>query len=411
MLRRLNGFQLILAATAVSGVAGYLVTWLVYRQIGAAPYAIFAIFWAALFLVVGGLSGIQQEITRATQPVRSQPRKQRHEARNFGLALAVIVFVLIVATAFSWATAVFQDLGWSLVWPLAVGAGCYVLVATLGGSLYGLSNWRPLAVMIVADGVLRLALLVLVLAMTHDPVVLAWAVALPFPLVILLLWPFIRTGLAGRSVIDVDVKTLSWNVSRTVLASISSAVLISGFPLVLGVFGQAEEPAVLGELIFAITLARAPLIIIALSLQSYFVVQFRDRAATWWKSFLQVQGIILGGGVVIAVLGWLFGPALFGWISGQPVTLGGTYFAIMAVSSALVAALCVSAPAVLARSQHVAYSLGWAIAAIATVAVMLLPMEFMSKVALALILGPAAGLLVHLAALLHQRQIRQRLFL
>lgn len=404
MLRRLNGFQLILAATAISGIAGYLVTWFVYRQIGAAAYATFAIFWAALFLVVGGLSGIQQEITRATRPLPPESLQQRNAAKTFGVALAVVIFVLILATASLWATAVFRDLGWSLVWPLAVGSACYVLVATLAGSLYGLSNWRPLAAMIVADGVLRLLLLVVVLAMTQDPVVLAWAVALPFPLVILLLWPFLRAGLAGQGVIDVGFKALSWNVSRTVLASISSAVLISGFPLVLGVFGRAEQPALLGELIFVITLVRAPLIIIAMSLQSYFVVQFRDQITGGWKLFLQAQGVITGGGAAIAVLGWFFGPVVFGWVSGQPVTLSGTYFAILVASSALVASLCVSGPAVLARSQHVQYSVGWVVAAIATVGIMMLPVDFQPKVALTLILGPVAGLVVHLGALVVVRR-------
>ena len=52
-----------------------------------------------------------------------------------------------------------------------------------------------------------------------DAVVLAWAVALPFPLAIVLLWPAIRRGFVGRSELDVGYRALSWNVARTVVAS------------------------------------------------------------------------------------------------------------------------------------------------------------------------------------------------
>lgn len=392
-----KGLVEILGATVIAGVAGYVVTWLVYRQVGAANYAIFAVFWAALYLVIGGISGIQQEVTRATRPASSETRARSNQARNFGVVAALCIFIFTIATAPIWAEQVFPELGWALVWPLAVGAGSYVLVATLGGTLYGLSKWRPLALMMVADGSIRLILLAVVLTMTRDTVMLAWAVALPFPLVVIGMWPFIRRTLA-RATMDVGNASLGWNVSRTVLASVSSAVLISGFPLLLGVTAKSESPALVGELIFTITLTRAPLIITAMSLQSYFVVRFREQSS-WWKPFFRVQGIIAMSGVAIAFLSWYLGPALFTWISGRAVSLDGPLLAVLATSSALVAALCVSAPAVLARSQHRAYSLGWVVAAIVTIGLMMLPIGFLPRVSLALLIGPIAGLLIHVLAL------------
>jgi hypothetical protein len=316
MLNRSNGFSLILAATVIAGVAGYLVTVLVFRQVGAALYATFAVFWAALYLVIGGLSGIQQEITRATHPIEERINPRGSRSRNFGVLTGALVFVVIISTAPVWGAAVFSDIGWALAWPLAVGAGSYVLVATLCGSLYGLSRWQSLALMISVDGVLRLAALAIGLAFTHDVIVLAWFVVLPFPLTMLILWPVIRGGLVGRSEVDVSYRALSWNVSRTVLASISTAVLVSGFPLLLGITAQSENPALVGELIFTITLTRAPLIVTVMSLQSYFIVRFRDHPDEWWKTFLVVQGIIFGSAVCLGVLGWWLGPQVFTWVSG-----------------------------------------------------------------------------------------------
>lgn len=395
-----SGATLILCATVVAGIAGYLVTWLVYRSVEPENYAIFAFFWAALYLVIGGLAGIQQEVTRATHPVAKGSQAGASRARNFAAVVAVGVFIAIVATAQLWVGAVFPEFGWSLVWPLAVGASSYVLVATLSGSLYGVSQWRPLALMISIDGLLRLGLLCVMLTFGNDVVVLAWIAAVPFPLTIMLLWPVIRAGFVGRSAIDVGYRQLSWNVSRTVLASLSTAVLVSGFPLLLGLTAPNENPVLLAELIFTLTLTRAPLIVTVMSLQSYLVVRFRDEPSRWWRSFLVVLGGLGGLAVLFAALGWWLGPWVFEWISGKPVQLDGSFIAILVASSAMVGALCVSGAAVLARSQHFVYSLGWVVAATTTVIFIALPIDFLLRVALAVTIAPVTGLFVHLVWLI-----------
>lgn len=391
----MSGFTVVIVATAIAGIAGYLVTWLVYRQVGAASYTVFAIFWAALYLVVGGLAGIQQEITRATYRIESGSRTFPSRARNFAIVASLSVFCGVLFSALLWVDSVFPQGGWTLVWPLAVGAGSYVLVATLSGSLYGISQWRSLGLMIGADGVLRLALLLVALMMTQNILVLAWVVALPFPLVILLLWPVIRGGLIGRTDLDVRYLPLVWNVSRTVLASISTAVLVSGFPLLLGVTAHAEDPALVGELIFTITLTRAPLIVTVMSLQSYLVVKFRDHPASGLVIFIRAQAVIIGGAAILALLGSWLGPIVFTWISGKPGSVDGLFIALLVGSSALVAALCVSGSAVLALSQHKIYSLGWLAAAVVTIVIMILPLALDCRVGIALIAGPVAGLLLH----------------
>jgi O-antigen/teichoic acid export membrane protein len=395
MAKLLNGFSLIVAATVVAGAAGYLVTFLVYREVGPAAYALFAVFWAALYLVVGGLSGIQQEVARATHQLRIGPALHPGRARNFAVAATAIVFVVVVATAPLWASAIFRHAGWSLVWPLAVATGSYVVVATIGGSVNGLGQWGALSLMIAVDGVLRLAFLLICTALTHDVVALAWTVALPFPLTILLLWPFLRRGLVGRSELDVGYRALTWNVTRSVVASVSTAVLVSGFPLLLGITTEEVDPKFVGELIFTITLARAPLVVTVMSLQGFFVVKFRDAREDWWISFWRIQAMIFAGAVILSVLGWWLGPSVFEWISGRSTQIGGDLLAVLVASSALVAALVVSASAVLARSAHFVYSLGWVVAAVVTLIVMFTPIEIVPRVELSLLLGPTAGLAMH----------------
>lgn len=391
-----SGTTMIFGATIIAGISGYLVTWLVLRTAGPASYALFAVFWSALYLLVGALAGVQQEITRATRPTSVIGHKHASRAVGFGFVAATVVAVLIVGTAPGWADHVFVGHGWTLVWPLTVGAAAYVLVATLCGSLYGVSQWRSLALMIAADAILRIVLVGFGLLLDFDIIGLAWLVAIPFPLVIVLLWPVVRGGFVGRSELDVGYRALTWNILRTVLASLSTALIVSGFPLLLGVVGADVNRSLLGELIFTITIARAPLIVSVLSLQSLLLVRFRDSPARSRSTFLIVMGAIGAGVVVLALAGWLLGPAVLSLLSGFPTQIHGRFIAVIVVSSGLIAALAVSASAVLAVGKHVIYLLGWVVAAVVMVGVLLSPLDFLFRVGLSLLVGPLAGLLLQL---------------
>ena len=390
---RLSGVSLIIIATGIAGVASYLVTWLVPNQIGLAHYALFAVFWSFLYLLVGTLSGIQQEVTRATRPI-TEPRGPVRAAA-FAVLVAAIVLLLILGSAPAWVSAIFPTEGWGLVAPLAVGAASYVFVAVLAGSLYGVAQWLPIALMIVVDSLLRLVGIGIVLAFTHDLVALAWAAAIPFPGALIVLWLFIRGSIVGRSELDVGYRRLTWNVARTTLAAAAASAMVSGLPFLIGISAPAAPRALVGTLILSITLARAPLIIVAMSLQSYFIVTFRARARDFWRTFLRLQALVLGGGFALAILGWLLGPLVFSLLFRGQVALEGWYVAVLVISSALVAALCISAPAVLARGRHFAYTAGWVTAAVVTVVSLALPFELTTRTVLALLAGPVAGLLIH----------------
>jgi len=393
--RRISGFMLILIATAVSGVASYAAQTLVYGGIEADDYATFAAFWSFIYLIVSALGGIQQEVTRGTREQDATAPPQINRARNFGLAASAVVFVAIVATAPLWVGAAFPELGWPLVWPLAVGTASFVMVAVLCGSLYGISQWGPLAALMSADAILRLIALVAVLVAGGGNLALAWAIALPFPAAVILLWPFIRRAIVGRTQLDVGYRAVTWNVSRTMVAAVSTGIMVSGFPLILQVTSASEPKSLVGLYVFCITLARAPLIVVAMSLQSYFIVMFRNAGVRFWGPFLKLQGAMFGGGIALAGLAWWLGPPLYELIYPGRQVPEGSFLAVLVLSSALVGSLCLAAPAVLARSEHVVYAAGWVASAILTVVMLLLPLDFTLRTVLALLVGPLAGLVVY----------------
>jgi len=403
-----GGAPSILAATLVAGVAMYLATLYVYRELGSEAYVLFAAYWSLLYLVVGSLSGVQQEITRATRVIDIQSRSKSNNTKWFAIAMSSLVAVVIVASSFLWASPLLGESGQLLVLPFALGAASYVIVAALAGSLFGLSRWTSIALMSAFDGLLRLGLLVIALAFTDDVVILAWCVSLAFPLAIAILWPFTRKGFINTSQLDVSIKRLSLNISQTLAASTSAALIINGFPLLVVFASKGQDPSFVGDLILTITIIRAPLIVIALSMQSYLVVKFRDRTSSTLGPVFAIIASIAISTSLVSIFGYQVGPDFLAVLTGRPLLIQGNLFSLVLLSSGLVAAMVASGANLLAKGKHIFYSGGWLVAALVSVIAISLPIAFSERVLTSLILGPIGGLLVFLVsgALLSKRHSR-----
>lgn len=397
-----SGFRAILVSTAIAGVAGYLIQGLAGWALEPDEYAAFGVFWATFYLFVGAVAGIQQEIARTARPERVREGHSHHR-RLFaftGIA-AAIVAGLIAASAPLWAAGVFGDRWLSASAALVVGATAYVAFATFSGVLYGRAAWRLLAFVIIADPVLRLVFVSL--ALTLDiPNMLDWAIVLPIPVtlvagVIVLAWRRARHTAVGER-----VPTLLSNAGRTLLGSAAMAVLISALPLFVAVSAHDEETAEVGALIFNLTITRAPLVIPILAFQGWLVIHFRDGSPGWLRRFWLLLGGIAVAGVALAVIAWFAVPPLVGWLFGPEYALDSWLAAGIVLTASLTAALCASGAVVIARGGHTAYLIGWAIAAASAIVALFLPIDLAARVVLALAIGPALGLGVHMADLVRR---------
>jgi O-antigen/teichoic acid export membrane protein len=399
---------LILGATVISGGTGYLVTALVAAVVDVADYTVFAVAWSALFLIVGALGGVQHELTRAASPLPASPlpgadsvgdaRAGRARASVFAAAVAGLVAALLAATAPLWAPPLLGDLAVTGALALIVGAVGYVLVAAVCGVLYGIEAWRPLAVMIALDGVLRLALVGIALAVGAPTALLLWAVAVPFALTLLLVVPVIARRLR-RSQLDVGFGRLSANTARTVVAAAATAALIAGFPALLRATDPLAPEAVVGPLVLVLTLTRAPLVIPVMAMQSYLVVRLRAEPQGAGRRTAQLVALVLLVAALAAALLALVGPGLFAALFGPAYALDGAVIAGLVASAGFVAGLAITGPALLARERHSAVTAGWVVAVAVLLAVLLLPLPLTERALLALAAGPAVGLVVHAIAL------------
>jgi hypothetical protein len=396
--------RLLIAAIAVGGASGYLITWLVPRSIGFAAYPPFAAFWGYLFLLISALSGIQQEVTRATGAAEAGGRK-RWPLVSTAAILASSVAILVLVTAPTWEARAFPSNGWGLVWPLVVGAAAYVGEALVFGSLYGLGAWTTLVWIISAESLIRLTAIIIVLDLTSSVEALAWAVALPIPLALCLTVRGIRRAFSAGMRLDVGIRRLVWNLARTIVAAASMGVLVSGLPLVMAMTSPDEPSASLGRMIGAATLTRAPIVVVGVALQAYLIVQFKGSGSQTLKHVSRLTAGLLGVAVALAALAFVLGPAVFGWLFPNEQVPTGVLLAALVASSALVGVLCLTGPAVLASGRHFAYGLGWLLTAVATVVVLATPAPFETRVLVALLVAPVVGIAVHFAVLLvdHRR--------
>lgn len=401
--RRSSGFSFVAGATIISGIAGYLTTWLVYRQIGPSNYATFAVFWSAFYLLVGGLAGIQQEVSRSTSaevddsPTASISKASvRRRGLTFTVVVAAAVLILLTGTSPLWANRAFGDATVPLLIPLLAGVTAYVVVAVISGALYGVRAWVLIALMIALDGVTRLALVFGLGMVTTRAETIAWGVALPFVIVPLVLLPWLVRALRRHTTFDVGLRELSWNSTRTVLASLATASIVSGYPLLLGLTATDVDSGYLGELIFTVTLTRAPLIMAVTALQSFLIIFFRNAGDAVLGKLIRLLGVVGGASIVLAFIAWLIGEPVFSFVGGHPSVITADVFAVLVLSSGLIALLMLTGAALLTRSRHGIFVTGWLVAAAATVAVLVSPIDFVTRVELSLTVAPALGILVQL---------------
>lgn len=397
-----------LGGTILTGLAGYLVMWLTARTVGAAEYAVFGVFWSALFLVVGVLFGLQQEATRVVvagagkAAVAGRPRSSLWV---FSAAAGLVVVAVLLATAFLWAQPALGEHAMLAV-QVAIGSGLSAIVAAASGMLAGRQRWRVLGVVIAADGLLRLLCVGLVLVTLPDPAPLAWAVVAPYVLVVAGLFAiggrrFIRAGRVALS-----YRRLISNSAQTVVAASATAVLINGFPLVLSLTARELDAAILGALIFAITLTRAPLLVPLMALQSYLVTAFTLRRNDERRLLVTWLAIVVAGAAAVAAVVWFAGEWALDTFVDAEFALPGSLLAALVLSAGCIGALCVSGPAVLARGLHAAYAIGWVVASVCTVAVLFVPGPYEVVIPAALAAGPVLGVAIHLGSLVWARVTR-----
>ncbi|MFB7843336.1 hypothetical protein [Microbacterium sp. NPDC056052] len=394
-----RGLPLVLAATAISAASSFVILLIVAPALGPAGYASFSVFWAALFMLVGVLFGVQQEATRAVADAVPRDTSRRGASLvHFAVVLGGGALAILAATGPLWAEPVFGAGHTVWAFPLAIAVASYVGVAAVNGVLAGSANWSGFALVPLVDGVSRLVLVGIVLLTGADTTALCWAVAVPFPLSLVVVALFWRSGIARHSVVGESYGRLTANVARTVVASAANAVLVNGFPVVLALFGGGDRAA-LGAVVLALTLTRAPILVPLTALQSMLITRFSasSRSASIRFALLLI-GCLAVFTAFAAFLAALCGEAVFAWLFGDGFALDGMLLGFLVGASGCLGVLTVTGASVLAAKRHTVFATGWVLACVLSVVlVAVFPGDIGTRTVAGLIGGPLIGASWHAA--------------
>lgn len=394
-----TGLRSILLATVVAGIVGYAIQLLAPALLtDDAAYVAFSVYWSTLYLCVAALSGVQQEITRASAPEVGQPPSP--VLRQFTLISMAVAVVVVIILALLFGAVILPSSTVLLAGALGIGVVGYLLVAVLSGVLYGLRMWKVVAGLTILDAGIRAVLVLTALTTGLGEGWVALAASLPFGLAFLVTWIRMRSRVVGRFRLDVPLGLLLVHASSTVVAATAMGIIMNGLPMLLRLTQSDADPAILAGLILAITLTRAPIVLPLLALQSYFIAVFRGDIHAVTRRILRYLGAGIAVIALLAGLAWLLGPWVIDWLSAGRFEIEPAMMAAITASAGLVALMCVTGPALLAERRHAPYVAGWVVTAILTVGALLLPLDLVTALALALLLPPAIGLVVHVGALL-----------
>lgn len=394
-----GGLLLVLAATAVSAVSSFVVLLVVAPALGPAGYASFSVYWAALFMLVGVLFGVQQEATRAVSASGPAAPAAAHPSASLIRFAAIVgsgMIVVLASTGLLWAGPLFgvENVDWAA--PLAVAVGFYVGVAALNGILAGSGQWSAFAAVPLIDGVLRLILVAAVLWLDADRTALAWAVAVPFPVSLAVVAAARARAVRRRALVAESYRSLSANVGRTIVASSANAVLVNGFPVVLAVLVGGDQAA-LGAVVLALTLTRAPILVPLTALQSMLIARFSSFPDAARRLMTTVVTALIVLTPLLAVIAGVWGTTVLKAFFGQGFAIPGPLLFGLVLASGCLGLLTVTGAWVLARGRHSAFAAGWVIAcAVSVVTVALVPGEVGLRTVIALIVGPIMGAAWHL---------------
>lgn len=382
---------LVLGASLVSGVSGYLALILAARTLSPADNAEFLVFWGTVFALYGVLIGVTTETTRAVTTTRDdRPATTRllPVVVGFGLTLVAVVSL----SGLVWAPAVLGADWLPLLGATALGSALFAVHVAVSGVASGRGAWSGYSLLVAGETASRLLLFVVV-ALTVASVTgfaVASAVASGFWLLATLFSRRYRDLWNQR--VEADVRGLLRRLVASCSATGVSALLLVGYPVLLRVTTPDDVFAGAAPLVLAVSLCRAPLLV---PLGAYQNVVVSRVAANGVRALVPVLVGLGGVTAVGALAAWPVGPWALRLVNPD-YHVDGRVFAGLVLGAGLVAVLTMTGAAAVALDHHTVYLAGWIAATVTTLGVLLVPGMLEARVVTSLLVGPAVGVLVHL---------------
>jgi O-antigen/teichoic acid export membrane protein len=392
-----RGSVLLASGGLISAAIAWLVLVLVARLAGPVDYEEFVIVWSVYFAAAGVLVGLQQQVVRA---LGTPGRSTEVSATRLGPGVlgvgtrAGLVVVPLAVLAFG----VALDVGTAQTVTVAVVVACGTVVLVLASVVLGVlaadARWSVIAGVGVGDQVVRGVAVLVVVVVGPSPITLVLAVFAG----LVAFAPLLRLA-APRRMPEVEAVVFGRRAYAAMVSTGCANILIVGLPFLVELTG--ETPAgVTASLFAAIYLTRSPLLVPANALRPMvlrLLLEHRTHLVRWVTTRLApATGVAL---VLAAAGGHLVGPALLGLVFGPDFELSGPTMAALVMAAVLMLGLTLTGMAMVALDRDVAATAGWIATTVITITVLSVPVGVVERCVLAMVAGPATGMVVHLIAI------------
>lgn len=387
-------------ATAVSALCGYAVLYLAARDLEPAGFSIFSVFWGAFGLVTGAANGLLQEATREVRSARHRDLSgtpTTHPMRIAGL-VGIVAALVIAASSPLWSAHVFAESRALSVVLLSIGLAGFCLHATLLGMLAGVNRWTEYGALMVTDAGIRVAVAAATFVLGWGLAGFLWATVAGAVAWLIMLIAAPAARMAAGLLTAGSPSTFLRGAAHSIAAAGASAILVMGFPVLLKAT-SGDLGAAGGVVILAVTLTRAPLLVPLTAMQGNLIAHFVDQRHKRLRALLAPAAAVAVLGAVGVTAAGLLGPWLLRVAFGEEYLAGGALLAWLTAGAVAIAMLTLTGAATVAAALHRAYALGWIIATVAAVVLLLLPVGLEERTIIALLCGPLVGIAVHVGAL------------
>lgn len=396
-------------AAVASGVGSYVLLIVVSQNSSAESYAHFAIFWSLTVTIgLGFYYPLEQETARE---VAGSPRDSRGALARFAFGSGGILTLVAGLGALLLLTP--PGVGYigdsTLAFALIASFVAYAVQFPLRGLLSGSGKTSAYSGVIAVEGVLRVALPLLLIAIGLTST-FAFAMVVGVAALLAVVPALISRDrswlLRGQAVPQLYLS----RVGRLVIAAFSIQLLLNSGVLLTGLFASAGEAALAGQILACLSIARIPVF-------GYQVLQilYLPKLAAHWKSndrrdVRQVLSVALGAAIGAGVL-IIGGMALLGqWAIGllfdASLVLSQGGIVLVSLGVALFIPALVASDGALAIGRHTLVLRSWLIAVACAALPAIFIEDTLTRVATPLIIGSLVAFVLLVAGIFRAYRAR-----
>jgi O-antigen/teichoic acid export membrane protein len=388
------------AGLVVAGITTYAYLTLAKAALGESHYGPLGVLWAVIFTAGPGFFlPIEQEVSRALAARRSRGEGSGPLLRRAALLGSVLLAVLVVAGLLTGPTVVEHLFSgqWLLLVGLLLGLVGYLMGHLARGTVSGLGRFRPYAVYIGGEGVIRLVGCI-VLAVVGVKTAGAYGVVLGLAPILAALVAMRRERGVVTPGPDAPYSELSTSLGALLAASVLAMALVNAGVIAVKLLATGpNEDTVVSVFFVGVVVARLPLFLFQ-AVQAALLPKLTELATAgeldeFKQGFKKLVFVVAGVGL-LGVLGSLvLGPAVVD--RAFDVNLSRSDLVLLAAGSATYMLALAVAQALIALHGQNQVALSWlaGVAAFVLGVVLLSPLDLYARVELALLAGAGVALL------------------